>query len=121
MKAASAPMMIVGKRSRSVAEDTPNPWSLYLIRTADGSLYTGVTTDVQRRFAEHENKDQKNKGAKALRGKAPLSLVFNLIVGDRSNALKLEYRVKQLSKSQKEQMIRQPAEIEKLTVWLVKQ
>ena len=53
-------------------------WWLYLVRTADGSLYTGISTDVQRRFAEHENKDKKNKGAKALRGKAPLRLVLSL-------------------------------------------
>ena len=65
-------------------------WSLYLIRTAQASLYTGVTTDVQRRFAEHENRDKKNKGAKALRGKGPLKLVFKIVVGNRSDALKLE-------------------------------
>ena len=68
-------------------------WSLYLIRTAQASLYTGVTTDVQRRFAEHENRDKKNKGAKALRGKGPLKLVFKIAVGNRSDALKLEYKV----------------------------
>ena len=56
-------------------------WWLYLVRTADGSLYTGISTNVQRRFAEHENKDKKNKGAKALRGKAPLRLVFRIVVG----------------------------------------
>ena len=96
----------------------PTSWSLYLVRTADSSLYTGVSTDVSRRFAEHENKDGKNRGAKALRGKAPLSLVFSLVVGNRSDALKLEYRVKQLTRSQKEQLIGLPAELEELKTWL---
>ena len=95
-------------------------WSLYLIRTAEGSLYTGVTTDVQRRFAEHENKDRKNKGAKALRGKGPLSPAFNIVVGNRSDALKLEYRVKQLSRTDKERLIRLTADLEELKTWLQK-
>ena len=67
-------------------------WSLYLVRTFEGSLYTGVTTDVQRRLSEHENKDKKNKGAKALRGKGPLTLGFKIVVGNRSDALKLRYK-----------------------------
>lgn len=95
-------------------------WSLYLVRTAEGSLYTGVTTDVQRRFCEHENKDKKNKGAKALRGKGPLKLVFKIVVGNRSDALKLEYRVKQLSRTDKQRLISRTAELEELKTWLQK-
>ena len=48
------------------------PWFLYLIRTADNKLYTGITTDVERRYQQH----QSGKGAKALRGKGELTLVF---------------------------------------------
>ena len=95
-------------------------WSLYLVRTAEGSLYTGVTTDVCRRFQEHENKDKKNKGAKALRGKGPLTLVFKIVVGNRSAALKLEYRVKQLSRTYKERLISRSADLEGLEKWLQK-
>ena len=98
--------------------EIPSLWSLYLVRTADSSLYTGVTTDVCRRFAEHENKDKKNKGAKALRGKAPLSLVFSLVVGSRSDALKLEYKVKQLTRTQKEELIGLSVELEEFKKWL---
>ncbi|GJM12896.1 MAG: hypothetical protein DHS20C12_12990 [Pseudohongiella sp.] len=98
-------------------EATPQ-WSLYLIRTAAGSLYTGVTTDVSRRFAEHENKDEKNKGAKALRGKGPLRLVFELLVGSRSEALQLEYRVKQLSRTNKERLIGRDLNLEDIKAWL---
>jgi putative endonuclease len=93
-------------------------WSLYLICTAQASLYTGVTTDVQRRFAEHENRDNKNKGAKALRGKGPLKLVFKIVVGNRSDALKLEYKVKQLSRTDKQRLISRTSKLEELITWL---
>jgi|TARA_B110000495_G_C22765878_1_gene448305 putative endonuclease len=93
-------------------------WSLYLIRTAQASLYTGVTTDVQRRFAEHENRDKKNKGAKALRGKGPLKLVFKIVVGNRSDALKLEYKVKKLSRTDKQRLISRTSKLEELITWL---
>ena len=93
-------------------------WSLYLIRTAQASLYTGVTTDVQRRFAEHENRDKKNKGAKALRGKGPLKLVFKIAVGNRSDALKLEYKVKRLSRTDKQRLISRTSKLEELITWL---
>lgn len=72
-------------------------WHLYIVRTAGGALYTGITRDVARRFAQH----QSGKGAKALRGKGPLVLMFNCVVGDRSLASKLEYQVKQLKRQQK--------------------
>ncbi|AJJ20729.1 MULTISPECIES: GIY-YIG nuclease family protein [Yersinia] len=76
-------------------------WHLYLLRTPTGMLYTGITTDVTRRLAQH----QVGKGAKALRGKGELTLVFQCEAGDRSTALKLEYRVKQLNKQQKEKLV----------------
>lgn len=76
-------------------------WSLYLIRTADNRLYTGITTDVGRRFMQH----QSGKGAKALRGKGELILAFSAPVGERSLALRMEYRIKQLTKRQKERLV----------------
>jgi putative endonuclease len=80
---------------------TMTPWYLYLIRTADNALYTGITTDVERRYKQH----QSGKGAKALRGKGELTLAFAAQVGDRSLALRIEYRVKQLTKRQKERLV----------------
>ncbi|MEA1398389.1 GIY-YIG nuclease family protein, partial [Salmonella enterica] len=74
---------------------------LYLIRTADNALYTGITTDVARRYRQH----QTGKGAKALRGKGELTLAFAAQVGDRSLALRIEYRIKQLTKRQKERLV----------------
>ncbi len=76
-------------------------WYLYLIRCPDNRLYTGITTDVARRFAQH----QSGKGAKALRGKGVLDLVFSQVVGNRSLALRAEYRIKQLSKTEKERLV----------------
>ena len=81
------------------------PWHLYMVRTAAGHLYTGISNDVPRRFAQH----QAGRGAKALKGKGPLQLVFQCEAGDRSQASKLEYRLKQLNKSQKEALVLNPA------------
>lgn len=80
-----------------------SPFSLYIVRCADDTLYTGIATDVPNRIAEHESGA---RGAKYLRGKGPLRLEFNEQVGDRSCASQLEYRVKQLSRAQKEALIR---------------
>ncbi len=75
-------------------------WFVYIIRCADNSLYTGITTDVSRRFSEHQA--QGKKTAKYLRGKAPLKLVLQLPVESKSLALKLECKIKSLSKLEKE-------------------
>jgi putative endonuclease len=86
-------------------------WSIYLLRCADGSFYTGITTDVSRRISEHE---QGKRGAKYLRGRAPFELVYQRAVGDRSVATRIEYCVKQLSRSEKENLQRLPARIDEL-------
>jgi putative endonuclease len=82
------------KKSEKV---TPKEWHLYIVQTRLGHWYTGITTDVKRRFDEHSN----GIGAKNLRGKGPLELVFHRQVGDRSQASILECQVKKLSKPQK--------------------
>ena len=81
--------------------DNDVEWFLYLIRCKGGQLYTGIATHVERRFAKH----QSGKGAKYLRGKTPLRLVFQKKVGSRSEALKLEASVKRWPKADKEKMI----------------
>jgi putative endonuclease len=80
-----------------------NNWFLYLIRCKNGRLYTGITTDVERRFEEHKNNGK--KGSKYLRGKAPLTLVMQKKIGNKSTALKIEEKVKNLSKIKKEMLI----------------
>ncbi len=103
----------------SINEKARENWSLYLIRAGDGSLYTGISTDVSRRFDEHQNSDKKDKGAKALRGKAPLSLVYQIVAGSRSEALKLEYKIKQLNKNRKEKLIDLRVDSGGLKTWLL--
>ncbi|MEL0622055.1 GIY-YIG nuclease family protein [Marinomonas arenicola] len=78
-------------------------WSLYIIKTRLDTLYTGVTTDVERRFKEHSGANK--SGARYLKGKGPLELLWHQVVGSRSDALVLEYRVKQLNKRQKLQIV----------------
>ena len=75
-----------------------------MIRTKNGELYTGVTPDVERRFAEHVAGGK--KAAKYLKGRGPLKLVFQQIIGSRSEALKAEAAVKKMSKGEKEKLVR---------------
>ena len=84
--------------------DTP-VWSLYVVRCADESLYTGITTDVARRFREHQGGV---RGARYLRGRAPLTLEFSVVVGNRGAASRAESGVKRLSKGEKERLLRSP-------------
>ncbi len=79
-------------------------WFVYLVRTASGSLYTGITTDVERRFAEHQAGAP--KGARSLRGKGPLILEFWAETGNRAMASRLEWAIKQWPRRDKEALIR---------------
>ena len=78
-------------------------WHLYLIRANDGSLYTGIATDVGRRVAEHESAPA--RGAKSLRGRGPFELAFQRAIGSRALALRVEHRIKRLSKQRKEALV----------------
>jgi putative endonuclease len=85
----------------SLSDVESTSWSLYMLRDGSGRLYTGISTDVQRRLGEH----QAGKGARALRGRGPLLLVWQHRVGDHGSALRLEYRLKQWPKARKEALI----------------
>ena len=78
-------------------------WYLYILRCRDGSLYTGITTDVQSRLEAH----RAGKGAKYTRGRAPLELVYSENCGDHSAALRREIAVKSLSRTEKMELINQ--------------
>lgn len=73
-------------------------WYVYMIRASDESLYTGITTDVQRRFDEHLGPD---RGARFFRGRKPLEVVYTETYPDRSSALKREAAIKSLGREQK--------------------
>ena len=88
-----------------VCADKPaTNWFIYLVRTGAGSLYAGISTDPERRLRQH----QSGKGARALRGKGPLALVWRQGVADKGEALRLEYRLKQQSKAFKERLVLDP-------------
>ena len=72
-------------------------WYLYILRCGDDTLYTGITTDVQRRLADH----RAGKGAKYTRGRTPLELVYEEKCGTHSGALKREIVVKSMPKKEK--------------------
>lgn len=74
------------------------PWTVYLARCGDGTLYTGVTTDPLRRLAEHNA----GCGAAYTRSRLPVTLVYWELVADRSGALRREYAIRRLTRDQKE-------------------
>lgn len=78
-------------------------WSLYMIKTRLNTLYTGISTDVERRFKEHSGASK--RAARYLKGKGPLELVWQQSVGSKSDALTLEYQVKKLNRRQKLSLI----------------
>ena len=86
-------------------------WSVYLVRCKDDSLYAGVALDVDRRLEEHR---EGKRGAKYLRGRAPLELVLRRELGDRSLALKVELRIKKLSRKAKENLIENPQMVDEI-------
>ena len=81
-------------------------WYLYILRCKDGSLYTGITTDVEKRLEAHRT----GKGAKYTRGRGPLELVYREACGDHSEALKRELEIKRLPRDEKLKLIQNPEE-----------
>ena len=78
-------------------------WYLYILRCKDDTLYTGITTDVEKRLEAHRS----GKGAKYTRGRAPLELVYRESCGSHSDALKREHQVKMLTREEKQNLIRE--------------
>ena len=79
-----------------------NPWYLYVVKCSDSTLYTGVTTDLNRRLTEHNTS---LKGAKYTRKRRPVVLVYSKHYADRSQAQKAEYQFKSLTRKQKIKVI----------------
>ena len=94
----------VKRSAKHASVQVEGSWFVYIVQCANGSFYTGITTDVARRFAEHQAGAP--KGAKALRGKGPLTLVLSFAVADRALASQIEYRVKQLSRVEKQALVK---------------
>jgi putative endonuclease len=89
----------------------PKSWSVYILRCANGALYTGIATDVARRLEEHASGT--GRGAKALRGRQPLELLVAREVGAREMALRVEHRIKRLAPVRKAELARDAALLER--------
>ncbi|PID84369.1 endonuclease [Candidatus Gracilibacteria bacterium] len=78
-------------------------YTLYILRCRDGSLYTGITTDIDRRIKEHNG--ERKGGAKYTRGRHPVSLVYSENFVNRSEASKREREIKQMTVKEKRKLI----------------
>ena len=85
-------------------------WTVYLVRCADHTLYCGITNDLPGRLAAHGTQ----RGAKYTRRRAPVALVFARRCRDKGLALRIEYRIKQLSRRQKDALIAEPSRVESI-------
>jgi len=77
-------------------------WTVYILRCRDGSLYTGITTDLARRLAAH----RRGTASKYTRARRPLALVFRERHGDRSSAARREAEIKRLPRARKAALVR---------------
>ncbi len=74
-------------------------YNVYILKCADGTLYTGITNDVERRIEQHNG--QKPGGARYTRGRTPVSLVYKEETSSKSDALKREMEIKKMSRGEK--------------------
>jgi len=88
-------------------------WSVYIVRCRDGALYTGIATDVMRRLAQHAAPGG-GRGAKSLRGRAPLALAVQRVIGSRSLAQSVESRIKALSRPRKLWLLEKRSRLDRL-------
>ncbi len=73
-------------------------WEVYIIKTSDGKLYTGITKDIERRFSEHSSKQ---KGAKFFHFSSPEKIVYRQVFESRGEATRREIEIKKLTRLQK--------------------
>ncbi len=89
---------------------TDNMYYVYMLRCKDDSLYTGYTPDLKARMEEHFSGGP--KGAKYVRSRGAKELAAFWVTEEKSDALKLEYRIKQLTKKRKESLVKDPGRLE---------
>lgn len=90
---------------RPSAHAEPKIWQLYLLRCDDGSLYTGISLDPERRCKEHNL--QVSRASRYVWARRPAHLVWQRTVANQSQALQLEYRLKRLPKARKERLLQE--------------
>jgi putative endonuclease len=82
-------------------------WYVYVARCADGTLYCGIARDVASRIAAHDA----GKGARYTRGRGPLTVLVTRMCRTQGKALRLEHAIKQLTRSEKEELVQAPTKI----------
>lgn len=87
-----------------LSETSESSWYVYMLQCADGSFYTGITTDVERRLHEHNHL---NTAAKYTRARRPVHLVHQEESPSRSEAAKREYEIKQYNRNKKLKLIKE--------------
>ena len=90
--------------SENSSEHAAPQWYVYILRCADSSLYTGVTTDPERRLREH-NGVLKGKGAKYTRTRRPVTLATAIPLPSKVAVYQAEYAIKRLSRTEKESVV----------------
>ena len=78
-------------------------WHVYMVCCRDNTLYTGIAKDLDRRIKAHNSGKE---GARYTRGRRPVKLIFSKQVGSKSAAARLEYKIKGLSRSKKDLLVR---------------
>ena len=78
-----------------------NTWLVYMVRCSDGTLYTGITNDIDRRLAAHNSA---RDGARYTRSRRPVTLVYAEAAGSHSAAARLEYRIKKMKRASKKEL-----------------
>ena len=78
-------------------------YNLYIVECSDGTYYTGIAVDVEKRMREHNDSA---RGARYTRARRPVTLVYQEKLPDRSSALKREYAVKKMTRAQKSALVR---------------
>jgi putative endonuclease len=94
---------MLARLSSSPSKEGTTMWFVYLLRCSDNSLYCGITNNLNRRINEHNSS---SKGAKYTRSRRPVSLVFSQTSSNRSEASKLEAKIKKMTKKQKEGLLK---------------
>ncbi len=93
--------MVEPSAPRDAARGGDESWMLYILRCRDGSLYTGITIDAERRLAQHQD----GTASRYTRSRIPVTMVYRESCANRSEALKREAAVKSLSRAAKERLI----------------
>ncbi len=92
---------MTGLKPKTTSNSKPKDWWVYMVHTAEGQLYTGIATDIDRRFHEHLRKfiEKKGVGAKYFLSHEPKKVVYSEMFDNRSDATKREMDIKKISRS----------------------